>query len=330
MIPSVMKAVVQDKPGGALTIRQIPVPVPGKGEVLVRISHAPVNFSDMSLLQGTLADKPEYPIIPGIEASGVVVASGGGLIAGMRSGKKVACTASVRGNGTWAEYMVTSALKTVPLGKYVTEDQGSMLLVNPLTAMAFLEMALKGNHKSVVNNAAASSLGRMLSVLCDIHNIDLINIVRKPEQVDRLLGSGERYVLNSEDRDFTQNLSRLCEDLKADLLFDSVGGRQTTLLANAAPENSRIIAYAKLSEEDFTLDSRVLIQKHKTIEGFYLGKYSSERSVIRNLRTLAQVKKLMKNELLIKINKVFPLDAVSDAIELYMKDMSSGKVLLKP
>ena len=72
-----------------------------------------------------------------------------------------------------------------------------MLIVNPMTALAMIDITLKGKYKSIVNNAAASSLGLMMIELCKKHRINLINIVRNDKQVKLLEQNKAENILNS-------------------------------------------------------------------------------------------------------------------------------------
>src|SRR5262245_26443303 len=126
----------------SLAVVEKPVPVPGPGQVLVRIAAAPINPSDLMLLGGHYGCKKELPAVRGFEASGEVVAAGSGIIAKMLVGRRVACAAASPGlrDGTWAEYVVTGARMAMPLGRDVDIEQAAMLLVNPLTAWALVDI----------------------------------------------------------------------------------------------------------------------------------------------------------------------------------------------
>ena len=113
-----MQSIRQYEPGAKLVIETIPIPQPGQGEVLVKMHASPVNPSDLTLLQGNYLAR-NYPFTPGLEGSGVVVKSGGGFLAGLRVGKKVACSPNPEGDGTWAEYMITSAMRTILLPGFI-------------------------------------------------------------------------------------------------------------------------------------------------------------------------------------------------------------------
>jgi NADPH:quinone reductase-like Zn-dependent oxidoreductase len=323
-----MKTIIQKEQGGKLFIEEQPIPKPQQGEVLVKMSYAPINPSDLSQLNGTYANKPQYPFTPGIEGSGKVIESGGGVIANLRKGKEVACTSTKGKSGTWAKYIVTQATNVIPLPKNINNMQGAMLIVNPLTAIAFIQIAKKGKHKTIVNNAAASTLGKMLIKLCKNEHINLINIVRREKHVEELKSIGAKYILNSNDTDYQQKLAMLAGELEASLFFDAVTGEETNKIIHAAPKNSKVMLYANLSDEQFSIDSREILQKNITINGFFLGNWTSEQNILKTLASINKAKKLLKNELHTSVQQTFAIDQVNEAIEFYKNNMSKGKVLL--
>jgi len=328
-IPNTMKALLQQEAGGKLMLKEVPVPQPQKGEVLVKMSHSPINPSDLSFLQGTYISKPNYPVIPGLEGSGTVVASGAGVLSQLRLGKRVTCSSTEGHGGTWAEYMVTSAMRVIPVSKEITMKEASMLIVNPMTALAFLSIAKTYKQKAIVNNAASSALGKMLIKLCQRENLALISVVRNEKHVQRLKELGAKYVLNSTNADFEQKLKQLMHDLDARLIFDAVAGLETERLLRAAPEGAKLILYANLSEQKVNIDSRVLVQSGKSIEGFYLGGWAAQRNLFQTLRAAKQAQRLIATDLSSNINRTFKLNEANEAVRLYKQAMSQGKVLFE-
>jgi len=324
-----MKAVFLEKPEGRLVVRKVRIPVPGPGEVLVRMSAAPVNPSDLARVRNAHKEYDLAEFIPGLEGSGTVVEAGKGLLPHLWQGKRVACSSDYYTSGTWAEYMVTKAGKCFPLGKKVSDEQGSMSLVNPLTALSFFEIANKGRHKAIINNAAASSLGRMVELLGKQENIPVINIVRNESQVQMLGQLGSSYVLNSSGKSFIEELGSLAGNLKATLLFDSVCSSQLEQMCDVLPYGSMIIIYGNLSgEEQILIKPGVLITNNLTVSGFYLGNRAKENGLFRNMMNLRKVSALMAGDMKIRIQGRFPLDDVQEAVDSYLENMSAGKVLL--
>src|SRR5680860_1283921 len=142
-IPKTMQAVILSEGGATPKTATIDVPEPGKGEVLIRMFASPINPSDLAFLKGGYGIQKTYPTVPGFEGSGTVVAAGKGILPKLWMGKKVACAASPKYNGCWAEYMVTSADSCVPLSKNVSLEQAAMMFVNPMTALAFFDIYKK-------------------------------------------------------------------------------------------------------------------------------------------------------------------------------------------
>lgn len=326
--PEKMKAVLLEKQGGPLIVREVDIPKPGPGEVLVRIAAAPINPSDLARVRNMDTDLESY--IPGLEGSGTVVAAGKGILPRLWLGKRVTCTHhGIR--GTWAEYMVTSAAMCFPLKSKVNFEQGSMSLVNPLTALAFIEIAEEGRYKAIINNAAASALGRMVELLAIKKGIPVINLVRNREHVEMLKHKGSKYVLNTSDPSFIDNLGQLSHELNATLMFDSVCGKELQEMIEVLPPNSSVYIYGNLSgAEHININPRSLIDNNIKVSGFFLGRRAGENGLIKNMKNLRKVGSLMSNDMSIKIQGRFPLDKAQEAVDTYLSNMSAGKVLLIP
>jgi NADPH:quinone reductase-like Zn-dependent oxidoreductase len=327
-IPGKMKAIRQHQAGGPLRYEEIDVPRPGPGEVLVKMYAAPVNPSDLALLTGGYLER-SYPFTPGLEGSGTVVAAGKGVFPRLRLGSRVACSPKHGGDGTWAEYMRTPAMNVAPLPKQLSGEQGAMMVVNPMTAMAFMHLVKEGKHPALVNNAAASSLGKMLIRLTSSRGIPLINIVRKDEHVNDLKEMGAAHVLNSTSPAFKEELTALVHKLNATLFLDAVAGTQSAVLLDAAPKGSTLLCYARLSGETLEAHPHALIVEDKRIKGFQLGNWLQTKGLLFKLRFISNVKKHMDAELSSHISRTYPLQEAGEAIARYKARMSDGKILLK-
>ena len=329
--PDKMKAVFLEKEGGPLVIRETGIPLPGPGEVLVKIAAAPVNPSDIAGIKEAHSWNDLNTFIPGLEGSGTVVAAGGGLLPSLWKGRRVACASKAKGNGTWAEYMVTTAANCFPLSKRVSDEQGSMSLVNPLTALAFIDIAKEGRHQAIINNAAASALGKMVDLLCRKERIPLINIVRRKDHATMLKDQGSDYVLDRSEPAFTEELKSLASKLNATILFDSVCGPQFHDLTEALPSGSSVVIYGSLSPDEYVqINPRKLLANDIRICGFYLGARAKKNGLIKNLMQLRKVSRLMSTDMKITIHARFPLERAGEAMETYLAGMSAGKVLLIP
>ena len=333
-IPSTMLAVVLTEPGAQPTVATIPVPKPEKGEVLVKMHFSPVNPSDLAFLAGGYGIKKPFPVVPGFEGSGVVVAAGEGILPKIWLGKKVACAASPKLNGCWAEYMVTSATSCVPLSKNISLEEGSMMFVNPMTAIAFFDVYKTTPNPSkklrgIINTAAASALGRMVIRLGKQKGIPVISVVRREEQVELLKSAGAENIVNSSDPDFEIELKELAHRLNATILFDAVGGQLPQQLLSAAPKGSNLFIYGRLSADACEISPGELIFTGNQIQGFWLTNWLHEKGMIRTMLTIRKVLSLIRNELGTAIHQQFPPEKISEAIETYKNNMSKGKVLIR-
>lgn len=168
---------------------EIPVPQPGRGQVLIKVECAPLNPSDLQCLNGTVARTDDshfqYPFVPGWEGSGTVVQNGGGLPGWRVMGKRVAF--SKQGEkpgqftigGGYQQYCITDAFQCIPIPDSLSWEQGSMHCVNPMSALAMVENAQEYGTPALIQTAAASQLGQMVNRLCQMRKLPVINIVRR-------------------------------------------------------------------------------------------------------------------------------------------------------
>ena len=238
------------KSGGTLEIMlaEVPIPEAKDNQVVVRIDAAPVNPSDLGLLFGAadmstakisgsaesamvMADIPEAMMkamagrldqsLPvGNEGAGVVVKAGSSELAQALMGKTVA----VIGGAMYAQYRAVRVDQCLALPEGVTAADGASWFVNPMTAQGMAETMRMEGHKALVHTAAASNLGQMLNKICLQDGVDLVNIVRKPDQVEILKALGAKYVCNSSSPDFIDELMEALVATGATLAFDAIGG----------------------------------------------------------------------------------------------------------
>lgn len=330
-IPDTMQAAVLHAYDGApesLRIETRPVPRPQRGQVLVKMSAAPINPSDLMFLKGLYGVVKPLPVVPGWEGAGRVVATGDDWLSRLLLGKRVACGAPDQHDGTWAEYLLTTSARCIPLSDAIDDDLGAMLIVNPLTAWALMDTARRGGHRAFVQTAAASAVGRMLLRLSLHFGVEGIHIVRREEQVELLRTLGARYVFNSEAQDFDEQLRDACHQLNATIAFEAVSGMSAARVLRAMPEGSRLLLYGALSESPLMADPRDLIFQRKRAEGFWLADWLAGRSLWGQLRLMRQVQNALSDLLRSEVAGRYPLHEVHQALRDYQTSMTTGKRLL--
>lgn len=231
-----------------LDLVDIDIPEPKSEEVVVRVEAAPINPSDLGLLFG-MADMgtakasgtAAAPVItadvaPGIlkglkprldqsmpvgnEGGGVVVAAGDSELAQSLLGK----TVGILGGATYTQFRALKAKQCLVMPEGTTPAEAASCFVNPLTALGMTETMKAEGHTALVHTAAASNLGQMLNKICIADGIQLVNVVRKQEQVDVLKAIGATHVCNSSDADFMAQLTDALVATGATIAFDATGG----------------------------------------------------------------------------------------------------------
>ncbi len=288
---------------------------------------SPINPSDLAFAAGAYVSGPKAPLIPGFEGSGTVVEAGPGLLPRLLLRRRVAFATG--NGGAWADYVTLPAVRAIPVGNLPLE-QSAMLVVNPMTALTFFEIARQEGHEALVSDAAASALGRMILRLGQSHRVPVVHIVRRREQADQLRGLGGEHVLIDSEPGFRERLSEVAHRLSATLLLDAVAGPRTGLLVDAAPPRSTILAYASLSGEESAYHPRSLIGGDKKISSFYLGHWLARRGLLRTLLDVRKVRALAGTLLRTEVQARLPLTAAAEAVALYRRGMTLGKVLLLP
>ena len=328
LLPQTMSAVFVKPETGKLFTKTVPVPKPGKGEVLIRMLAAPINPSDLAKVRELKAEEAST-FVPGIEGCGRVVAAGKGVLPPLFLGKRVAFFAKYPSSGSWAEYVLTTAGSCFPVSKNIADEQASMAIVNPMTALAFLDFAKKNNHKSVVLTAAGSALGKMAYSLFAKNQIKVLNMVRNELSTEALKKEGRKNVLGSSEKDFQLQFKKWCSENKAKLLLDAVGGEFLSGLLPGLPAGSTILLYGNLSQQKIEFLPTELLRENKKIIGFFLGHWIEENGMLKTLRNLIKVNNLLKGGMETRVQATFPLNKTQEAVKLYEKNMSLGKVVLK-
>ena len=227
-----------------LAIRQYDTGEPAADEVIVRVEASPINPSDLGLLfsaadvstlaasDGVLTLNVAPNIMRGMQArvgqslpagnegGGVVVATGDSPSAKALMGR----TVGVLGGGMYAEYRRLKVNQCLVLHPGTTSKQGASCFVNPLTALAMVDTMRMEGHKALVHTAAASNLGQMLQKICLMDGVDLVNVVRNPEQVKILKDIGAKYVVDSSSPKFMDELAEVLAATDATIAFDATGG----------------------------------------------------------------------------------------------------------
>jgi NADPH:quinone reductase-like Zn-dependent oxidoreductase len=314
----------------SLRIEDVPLPLLGSDEILIKVAASPINPSDDLFCEGLYKIPVSLPMTPGFEGAGTVVAAGSSFMAKRLMGKWVA-SATQRGDGFWAEYVKVRALEAMPFDpEAISPEQAAMSFVNPLSAMALIEPLIKGQHKAMVQTAAASQLGRMIARLAKRYDVQVIHCVHRKELVPFLSELGAKHVLVTTDKDFVEKLRDLSTSLNATYAIDAVGGALTGQLADALPNHSTIAVYGALAKEAVAVDPGAFIFKNLKVEGFWLGTFLSKKSFLSQFLFIWRAKQNLRGDLTSSVTRTIPLASLPELASSGLGPASAGKTILKP
>ncbi|MEV0400559.1 zinc-binding dehydrogenase [Actinoallomurus sp. NPDC050550] len=269
-IPATMRALQQTSLNGPQDMRLItdaPVPSPGQGEVLIRVTAAGVNFADISKAHGTFAGGPQPPYPAGFEAAGEVVAVGE-AVTGPQPGAHVVGV----GTGAFAEYMVLPAAAAVPVPAGWTEQQALGLVVNWPTALAALKPlgGIAAGH-TVLIHAAAGGTGQAAVRIAKHYGATVI-ATASPGKHETVLALGADHVLDSVGGDLAAEVMELTGGSGVDVVLESAGGATfAASLAAAKRVTGRVIVYG-LAGGEAPITNWELVYKHQVhIIGLNIG-----------------------------------------------------------
>ena len=223
-VPSTMRALEQTSLNGPQDLRLItdaPVPRPGPGEVLVRVTAAGANFVDISQARGIFAGAPQPPYIAGIEGAGEVTAVGDGVTE-LQPGAHV-IGVSIAG-GAFSEYLVLPAAAAVRVPEGWADEQALGLVVSWPTALAALKpLGCIAAGQTVLIHAAAGGTGQAAVKMAKHYGATVI-AAASPGKHEVVRAQGADHVIDSRRADLAAEVLRLTDGAGADLVLESVGG----------------------------------------------------------------------------------------------------------
>lgn len=309
-----------------LEAAEVPVPTPGPGQVLLKVRVASVNPSDLHFIKGEYGQPRIMGNPAGFEACGDVVAAGQG--AEGLIGQRVSFAVALGCSGAWAEYSVTDAINCIPLRPDVSDDDGAAQIVNPLTAMAMVDIAQQDGDAFVIT-AATSQLGKLMVTLGKDLGLKTIAIVRRKEAVAPLKELGASEVLVTSDTDVVKKFAALSAALKPRVFLDAVSDQLSEEIFAAMPNKARWISYGKLSTEPPKLTQMgQLIFMGKRIEGFWLTSWMRSTPPKDQMRVIGEVQaRFADGRWKTDVSVHLPLrDVVSDLAKSLKK--TDGKVMI--
>ncbi|MFQ5931282.1 MAG: zinc-dependent alcohol dehydrogenase family protein [Nitrospiraceae bacterium] len=314
------------KPLDVLAVEEIPTPEPGSGEVRVRLTNRPIHHADLHTVRGVYGQLPKLPAAAGMEGMGLVDMLGEG-VEGVVKGQRVIPLAF---DGTWGEYVVVTAQNLIPVPEQVSDESAAQFIINPVTAWVMLTETLglkKGDW--VLQSAAGSTVGRIVLQLAQAKGYKTINLVRRHDQVQKLLDLGADAVICTADEDVVSRIRELTEDQGAHGALDAVGGETGAQMVSALRPGATMVVYGGLSGMPIPLKSREMIFRGTAVRSFWIPLWFQSTPPDRVSTTLMELMQLIaQGRMTPPVEAKYSLDKFREAILHVERQGRSGKVLL--
>lgn len=312
-------------PADSLEVEAFTPATPGKGEVSVRISAAPINPADLNTIEGTYGVSLELPAVPGIEACGVIER---GQADDFQEGDRVMF---LKRANTWATHTTVPASCLFRLPAKIDCLQAAMLKVNPATAWRLLYgfSELKEGDW-VAQNLGNSAVGRCVIQIARDMGVRTVSFVRSESRFAELkeLGADAVFIDDDEGRSAAKEIMGGCA---ARLAFNAVGGDSALRVMKLLGEDGIHITYGAMGRKPVIVPNGMLIFKGIRICGLWITRWLDEaplQEVHATYHELAQ--RVADGRIVQPVDKTYPLAEFKAAIERLDSPERAGKVLFEP
>lgn len=330
-LPSSMRAAVITASGGpeVLRIERRPLPVPGDGEVLIRVHGSAMNRADVLQRMGRYPPPAGAPVdVPGMELAGTVAARGS-RAARWREGDRVF---GLVAGGAHADYMVAHEDTLCRIPDALDWTAASAVPEAFITANDALDQARMAAGESVLIHAVASGVGLAAVQLVRARGGVALGTSRSADKMERArsLGMTDGFDASAGVDALPGWVRERTGGRGADIALDLVGGPYLRPTLDALAPGGRVMLIGTVAGAEATLPLGVILRKRLTIRGTVLrARALDERT--RDARAFASevVPLLEAGTVQPVIDRVFGLEQISDAHRLIESNATVGKVVLR-
>lgn len=313
-----------------VTPGRIGVPTPTSRQVLIKVSLASINPSDVMFVKGQYG-QPRFKGQPaGFEGVGTVVAAGDDPMAQWFMGKRIAFATGITNWGSWADYAIAEAAACIPLIDAIRDEDAAAMIVNPLTAVAMFGIVRDEGEKAFIMTAGASQLSKLIMGIAREEGFRPIVTVRRDDQIALLKEAGAVHVLNHSAPDFEAQLKDVLKQEQPRIFLDAQTGPVAAAIFHNMGKRSRWIVYGRLDMDDTVIrEPGQLIFMHKKIEGFWLTEWMRQSKERREAAVLDAQKRFADGRWKTDVTAVVPL---AEAMARVPGELAkpNGKVFIKP
>ena len=321
-----MRAVEISKPGGpeVLQMTTRPVPEPVHGQVVIKVAYAGVNRPDALQRAGMYAPPPTASDLPGLEASGEVVAVGAG-VAGLSIGDQVC---ALLPGGGYAEYVATPAAHCLPIPDGMGMKEAACLPETFFTVWSnvFMRGGLKAGERFLVHGGS-SGIGTPAIQLGQAFGARVYVTAGSAEKCEACVSLGATRAINYRDEDFVEIMRG---EGGADLILDMVGGDYIPRNFKALAEDGRLVQIAFLQGPKVEVNYAMLMTRRLTMTGSTLRPQSdlAKAAIAQELRE-AVWPLLSAGQIAPVMDSTYDFTAAADAHARMESSGHIGKIVLE-
>ena len=325
-LPHAMTAIAITEPGGPDVLQpvSVPVPVPGYGQILIKIAYAGVNRPDALQRAGAYAPPASASPLPGLECAGHVVAIGPGVV---RWNVGETICALLPGGG-YAEYALTNEAHALPVPMGMTLRDAACLPETCFTVWSNMVMrgGLKAGERFLVHGGS-SGIGTTAIQIAKALGARVFTTAGSAEKVAACLKLGAEVAMNYRDEDFVEVLRA---EGGANLILDMVGGSYLPRNVKALADDGRLVQIAFLTGPKVELNFAEVMMRRLTITGSTL-RPQSDLAKARYAEALETHvwPMITKGALAPVVDSEFPYDQAAAAHWRLESSGHIGKIVLK-
>jgi NADPH2:quinone reductase len=322
-----MKAIRIAALGGSdvMKLEEVPTPQPAKGQLLVKLDAAGLNFVDIYQRSG-MYPMP-LPFTPGSEGAGTIEALGEG-VSGFAKGEKVAWTGLI---GSYAEYHAIPAERAVKVPKGMDTKLAAAIMLQGMTAhyLCHDTFPLKKGDWCLVH-AGAGGVGLLLIQMCKMLGATVISTVSTGDKAKLAKEAGADHVILYTQQDFVPESLKLAGARKLDVVYDAVGKDTFEKGLDLLRPRGMMVLYGASSGPVAPFNLGLLAAKGSL--------FVTRPSLVNHIatpqelqaRSGAVMNMVSSGKLKVRIGAEFPLAKAKDAHDALEGRKTTGKVLLIP
>jgi len=322
-----MKAIRIEEHGGpeVLQLAEVPEPVPGGGELLVRVEAAGLNFIDVYHRTG-LYPNP-LPFTPGLEGAGVVTGVGAD-VAAFREGDRVAWT---RALGSYAEGVIIPEEQAIAVPAEVESRTAAAVMLQGLTAHYLCSSTYPlENGDTCLVHAAAGGVGLLLVQMARDRGARVIGTVSTEEKAALAREAGADEVILYTREDFLEAVRRLTEGRGVNVVYDGVGKATAEKSLDCLAPRGMMVSFGNASGPMGPIDPLLLSQKGSLfLTRPTLFHYIPDRASLE-MRSADVLNAVAAGSLHVRVGETFALADAAEAHRALEGRKTTGKVLLLP